>query len=192
MIVIDDGSSDNTAAAITAFRDPKIRKIYNPNNLGKGGAVFNGIQMAKGDILLFCDADLATLSPKHINEIIDTFEKGGYDMVIAATETATGWWNHLMALVSGQRIMYRKNILPYLNMMATSGNGMEQITNCAHSKLKVKIIVSLGVGHILKYQRDNHILGTLSYIPEAYEFLKAEIALRTLKFRQPLTLKGGI
>jgi dolichyl-phosphate beta-glucosyltransferase len=60
--VVSDGSTDGTNAIVEAFAatHPKFRLIaYSPNR-GKGHAVRTGMLAAEGDLILFCDADLAT------------------------------------------------------------------------------------------------------------------------------------
>lgn len=61
IIVVDDGSSDNTADLVQARAklNPNLRLIENPGNHGKGYSVRNGIMNAAGEILLFTDADLS-------------------------------------------------------------------------------------------------------------------------------------
>ena len=69
IIVVDDGSKDETVAAAEKFvqQGHPVRILKNPGNRGKGYAVRHGMLEAKGDWLLFSDADLSTP--------IDEFEK---------------------------------------------------------------------------------------------------------------------
>ena len=62
VIVVNDGSGDNTAEIVgtLADRDPALRLIENPGNRGKGYSVRNGMLHAKGQIVLFSDADLSS------------------------------------------------------------------------------------------------------------------------------------
>ena len=55
-IVIDDGSTDNTADTVNAIDDPRIRVIRYPN-AGQAEGRNRGIQWAKGDFIAFLDAD---------------------------------------------------------------------------------------------------------------------------------------
>ncbi len=57
-IVVDDGSSDRTAAVIEKYA--QVRLIRNPGNRGKGYAVRNGMLSARGEWILYTDADLST------------------------------------------------------------------------------------------------------------------------------------
>jgi glycosyltransferase involved in cell wall biosynthesis len=61
VLVVDDGSKDQTAAVAETFRTriPQLRVIPNGENRGKGYSVRHGMFEARGDIVLFTDADLS-------------------------------------------------------------------------------------------------------------------------------------
>jgi glycosyltransferase involved in cell wall biosynthesis len=61
IIVVDDGSKDNTTDIVREFmaKSPMVRLVQNPGNRGKGYSVRNGMLQANGEILLFSDADLS-------------------------------------------------------------------------------------------------------------------------------------
>ncbi len=62
VIVVNDGSRDNTAEIVRAYsaKDPVLRLVENPGNHGKGYSVRNGMLHARGKIVLFSDADLSS------------------------------------------------------------------------------------------------------------------------------------
>jgi dolichyl-phosphate beta-glucosyltransferase len=62
VIVVNDGSRDNTADVVRAFaeKDAALRLVENPGNRGKGYSVRNGMLNARGHIVLFSDADLSS------------------------------------------------------------------------------------------------------------------------------------
>jgi dolichyl-phosphate beta-glucosyltransferase len=62
IIVVDDGSHDDTAEIVRGYaaRHPAVRLVQNPGNRGKGYSVRNGMLHAGGDLLLFSDADLSS------------------------------------------------------------------------------------------------------------------------------------
>jgi len=77
VIVVNDGSTDNTAEIIKqhAGRHPELRLIENPGNRGKGYSVRNGMLHSRGDVLLFSDADLS--SPiGEADKLFDTISRG--------------------------------------------------------------------------------------------------------------------
>jgi|SRR5579884_2419279 dolichyl-phosphate beta-glucosyltransferase len=61
VLVVNDGSSDNTAELVRthAQANPILRLVENPGNHGKGYSVRNGMMKANGQVLLFTDADLS-------------------------------------------------------------------------------------------------------------------------------------
>lgn len=62
IIVVNDGSTDDTAAVAQEFarRNSRVRLVENPGNRGKGFSVRNGMLQAHGDVLLFSDADFSS------------------------------------------------------------------------------------------------------------------------------------
>ena len=62
VIVVNDGSRDNTAEIVRTFarKDPALRLVENPGNRGKGYTVRNGMLHARGKVVLFSDADLSS------------------------------------------------------------------------------------------------------------------------------------
>jgi dolichyl-phosphate beta-glucosyltransferase len=62
VIVVNDGSRDNTAAIVRSFaeRDPILQLVENPGNHGKGYSVRNGMLHSRGRVVLFSDADLSS------------------------------------------------------------------------------------------------------------------------------------
>ena len=78
VIVINDGSKDNTAEVAGKAG----ASVYNhPYNIGNGAAVKAGIRIAKGDILVFMDGDGQHL-PEDIARLLEHIPE--YDMVVGA------------------------------------------------------------------------------------------------------------
>jgi glycosyltransferase involved in cell wall biosynthesis len=61
VVVVDDGSRDRTAELVEQWRrdHPIVRLLKNPGNRGKGYTVRHGILEAKGEWILYTDADLS-------------------------------------------------------------------------------------------------------------------------------------
>ena len=77
IVVVDDGSRDTTAELVRGFaaQHPEISLIANPGNRGKGYAVCNGMLHARGEVLLFTDADLS--SPiSEAGKLLDALDRG--------------------------------------------------------------------------------------------------------------------
>ncbi len=110
IIVVDDGSSDDTAA-VAANAGATV--ISHPESLGNGAAVKSGARAASGDIIAFMDGDgqhdAAELAP--LLEQLDN----GYEMAIGARDTgshanvgrlfANGLYNGIASMMSGRKIL---------------------------------------------------------------------------------------
>ena len=84
VVVVNDGSKDDTAAIVRAFaaEHPEVRLLENPGNRGKGYSVRHGMLEAKGDVLLFTDSDLS--SPiAEADKLFSAIENGA-DVVIGS------------------------------------------------------------------------------------------------------------
>ncbi len=84
VIVVDDGSRDQTADLVRAFAAsaPEVRLLQNSGNHGKGYSVRNGILHAFGDIVMFTDADLS--APFEEAEGLLSAISGGADIAIGS------------------------------------------------------------------------------------------------------------
>ena len=62
IVVVDDGSSDDTVAIVQSYAQkyPSLRLVKNPGNRGKGYSVRNGMLHTTGEVMLFSDADLSS------------------------------------------------------------------------------------------------------------------------------------
>jgi dolichyl-phosphate beta-glucosyltransferase len=77
VIVVNDGSRDNTAEIVREFaeKDSLLRLVENPGNRGKGYSVRNGMLKARGEVVLFSDADLS--SPiEEMPKLLDALARG--------------------------------------------------------------------------------------------------------------------
>lgn len=86
IIVVDDGSSDNTAEVARKFSKliPNLRVVEYEDNQGKGNAVKVGMLEARGKYRLFTDSDNST-SIDHFEKMIPEL-KEGYDIVICSRD----------------------------------------------------------------------------------------------------------
>jgi len=84
VLVVIDGSPDNTAEVARGFADKvkNLKVISNPENHGKGYVVRQGLLEAKGEVRVFLDADGST-SITHIDSFLPEL-KNGYDVVIGS------------------------------------------------------------------------------------------------------------
>ncbi|MEO0280589.1 MAG: glycosyltransferase family 2 protein [candidate division WOR-3 bacterium] len=81
IILIDDGSKDNSWEIIKKFKekDERVRGIRFSRNFGQTLAIYAGFQEAKGNTIITMDADLQN-DPEDIKKLIEEMERG-YDVV---------------------------------------------------------------------------------------------------------------
>ncbi len=84
VIVVSDGSKDGTVKVVQDFSQvhPTVVLLEYAPNHGKGYAVRTGILAAKGNLILFCDADLAT--PQEETEKLLPHIQSGADIAIGS------------------------------------------------------------------------------------------------------------
>lgn len=76
IIIVDDGSTDETISKIEKQKSEKIKLVSYKKNQGKGYAMRSGLELAKKlktDGVIFIDGD-GQHSPKHLIEFIKAFE----------------------------------------------------------------------------------------------------------------------
>jgi HAD superfamily phosphoserine phosphatase-like hydrolase len=87
IIVVDDGSTDKTYAEA---KSQGVKVICHSKNMGKGAAIKTGFAHSQGDIILFLDADLKSISPKKIASIFQPIENDEADFVKTAFSRKRG------------------------------------------------------------------------------------------------------
>jgi len=110
IIVVDDGSDDNTAELCT---QNSVIHVRHPYSKGNGAAIKSGALAASGEYLVMLDAD-GQHPPTAIAEMIDKLNTG-FDMVVAARDfgshanlaraAANGIYNKFASLMTGQKIL---------------------------------------------------------------------------------------
>ena len=90
ILFVNDGSKDNTLNLIKEYRekDSRISYVDFSRNFGKETAIIAGLDYAKGDAIIFMDADLQD-PPELIPEMIKYWEEG-YDDVYAQRKSRAG------------------------------------------------------------------------------------------------------
>ena len=109
IIVVDDGSTDGTAAVAAQY---EVRVVRAPYSMGNGAAIKRGTRAAAGDVLVFMDAD-GQHDPALISDLLARLDEG-YDMVVGARDAAgqanrhrglaNAFYNRLASWMTGHRI----------------------------------------------------------------------------------------
>lgn len=109
IIVVNDGSTDETASVCTQLG---AKVLTSPYSMGNGAAIKRGARAATGAILVFMDAD-GQHSADHIARLLAKLDEG-YDMVVGARDSdgqanfhrgmANAFYNKLASHMTGHRI----------------------------------------------------------------------------------------
>ncbi len=81
ILLVDDGSTDGTAAIVERFVGEKLQLVRHPKNRGYGAAIKTGVRHAAHPWILITDAD-GTYPNEHIPELLA--HRDAHDMVVGA------------------------------------------------------------------------------------------------------------
>ena len=131
ILVVDDGSTDNTQDVCKKYN---IETVRHTRSKGNGAAIKAGARKADREILIFMDAD-GQHDPEYIEPLLKEMEKGA-DMVVGKRDsssqasfgrlTANRIYNLLASwmvgqsipdLTSGFRVVYRKKLIEFLDLL---------------------------------------------------------------------------
>lgn len=192
VIVVNDGSTDNTAKILEPFlRHPKYSYIEFEQNKGKSYAMVAGVEASEGEIIVFVDADLLGFEEKHIEQLLNPLIKGEADMVIGPpTENKLDEKLNPFQMLSGERAVYKKDIMPILEKMRTAKYGVESLINLYYKSQGKKIRYEFlwGIYHLIKFRKENLSSSLKNYAIEvkqisrtlAANYLLVFMALRTV------------
>ncbi len=118
IIIINDGSDDNTRKIISRYSTGKnIKVIHNSHNYGKGYSVRKGIKISSGDIVLIQDADLE-YSPTNYLALIEPINNEYADVVYGSRFISSGPYRVLFYYhyLANKLITTFSNMFTNLNM----------------------------------------------------------------------------
>lgn len=109
VIVVDDGSTDDTAAIAAELG---ARVLSSPYSMGNGAAIKRGARAASGEVIVFMDAD-GQHDPAHISLLLERLNHG-YDMAVGARNSggqasvgrgaANALYNRLASWMTGHKV----------------------------------------------------------------------------------------
>jgi glycosyltransferase involved in cell wall biosynthesis len=95
LVVVDDGSRDDTAEVLEKIDDPRVVRRSHPVNRGKGAAVRTAAAAATGDYVIICDAD-QEYAPEEIPTLLRPVLAGECEVVFGTrtfgSHSAYSFW----------------------------------------------------------------------------------------------------
>lgn len=118
VLVVDDGSSDGTArvAAEVGRSQPELRLVANPGNRGKGFSVRHGVMEAKGEWILFTDADLSA-PIEELDKLLAACSGGGAKVAIGSRALDR-------SLIAVHQSAFRENAGRMFNLLMRVATGL--------------------------------------------------------------------
>jgi glycosyltransferase involved in cell wall biosynthesis len=153
IIVVDDGSTDNTFKVLNqaAKTDRRIQVVRHEQNKGKGQAVFSGWAATCAQVLLLLDADLKALNPDHVQALLRPVIEHRADMTLGlfrGGHFGTDFSHWMTPFLTGQRGL-RAELLKYVSREAAEGYGFEVALTVAAAQqhFRRRVVMLKGVWH---------------------------------------------
>ncbi|HWB35600.1 MAG TPA: glycosyltransferase family 2 protein, partial [Rugosimonospora sp.] len=143
VLVVDDGSTDGTAAAVAAIDDPRVRLVRQPNG-GKPAALNTGIAAARHDILVMVDGD-TVFEPDTIRNLVSSMADPNVGAVAGNTKVGNrggllGRWQHIEYVIGcnlDRRMYEALECIPVVPgaIGAFRRSALEQVGGVSHDTL---------------------------------------------------------
>ena len=177
VIVVNDGSTDNTKAVVESFGCEKLKLINLPKNMGKTDAVLTGMKQARGDIVVMIDADLVNLHHSYLDKLIYLVASKEYDMTIldrSGDRLSPFGLAGIARLMGGERAFWRKDFLK-LDLKGVKNYSLEGAMNMEYLKRGKKVRTVLAPDLTGEWQlfKWGIATGVKRYLKEFWEVYKA-------------------
>ena len=183
IVIVDDGSTDKTATIVSEATIPGLRLLRSERNHGKGHAVRAGVLDARGEYVIFSDADLSA-PIEELQKLLTAAETQSADVVIGSRAVDRSFiekhqsrgrevggiiFNRIVRIVLGLKIhdtqcgfkMFRRQkIRPVFEKMTIEGFGFDPELLFLASKAGLKILEipvrwSHAEGSKIRFMRDS-------------------------------------
>lgn len=178
IILVNDGSTDATLAALVQFKK-SIKLITYKTNRGKGYALARAITESSGEILLFLDGDVVGLTHTDLDAMLKPMTARRAEMVLGLAR----FWNaggfEPFNEITGERVVFKRNVVKYIEQMKDVGYGVELLLNDLHKNKKV---ISVRLPHVFilgKLEKQSVPDALLTYIKEARELVTQAVRQQT-------------
>lgn len=202
MILVDDGSTDDTAETAKSFG---LHVIKHPYSMGNGAAIKTGARVAKGEIFIFMDGD-GQHQAADIASLLEQFQKG-YDLVVGARskqhQASTWRWlgnslynaiaSHLVGqpvldLTSGFRVINAKKFKEFIHLIPNGFSCPTTITMAffrsgyAVSYVPINVKQRIGTSHLRPFTDGVKFLLIIYKMTTLYSPLKIFFPFAALHF----------
>lgn len=173
IIVVSDGSTDNTAAVARRYN---VEVIELEENRGKGGALKAGLANITADVVLFLDADLIGLTVEHVHSLLLPVLENNADMTIGIFEKgrlATDLAQKMAPQLSGQRAL-KFSLLKQISGIDVARFGVEAALNrfMESSGAKVQEVALPNMSHVMKEEKLGVWKGMAARMKMYWEIIK--------------------
>jgi glycosyltransferase involved in cell wall biosynthesis len=177
IIVVDDGSTDRTEQLLLNLsKTIEFNYLKLPENRGKSYAMAAGVEQASNDILLFFDADSIGIKREHFQNMLLPVKENEADMVLGHTAaTLINVKLKPFKAFTGERVLFKKDILPILDEIRNTRFGIETYINLyfqTHGK-RIKYVYLEGLRTLTKYEKTSLFEATRQYFSEGHEIASA-------------------
>ena len=180
IIVVNDGSTDDTGAVASTF--PGATVINLPHNHGKGGAMYSGATSTDAEAVVFLDADLIGITGDQIDNIVRPVVEGQIDMCIGVFRggrRVTDLAQVIAPYISGQRAVQRQIFLDVVDVECVrSGVEVALTKHFRMNGLKMGTVTLTGCTHVMKEEKLGWPRGSAARLRMYYEIGKIVLGLR--------------
>ena len=181
VIVVDDGSADDTAATV---RNSGADVLSLQMNGGRANAIAIGASKSNAQAVAIFDADAENLTPEHVRLLVGAFQSGDYTQALATIDSDAGdGLDFLRALSpasahnSGQRVV-RREVLDAVPLTCDGYTADTAINFLAERDGKVAKVHLPGLRFRPKNKKVGAVSGTVKNLKMAAELGAASVALR--------------
>ncbi|PIQ77329.1 hypothetical protein COV82_05085 [Candidatus Peregrinibacteria bacterium CG11_big_fil_rev_8_21_14_0_20_46_8] len=178
IIVVDDGSTDDTEQVVKKF---PVRYVQHTKNMGKGRAMDFGVQETKSDIIFFVDADVKGLTHDVITQIIEPVLHEKVDMFIGMRNRKIYYVHRILAfvpLLGGERAVTKElweKVPQYYKHRFRVEAGLNFYARYYGKDFEYKVF--RGLSQRIKEKKYGFVKGFLQRIAMFYNLLSAQLRL---------------
>ncbi len=169
ILVINDGSHDNTKSIVDTYRKKcrRLQLITMHTNVGKTGAVAEGIRASTGDLIEMVDGDLIGLSHDNLDSLIAPVLNGEVDQTIldrAGDRTQVWGWTNFAKYFGGERAFWKKDFLD-IDLPKNGGYLLEIVNNLHYLERgkKLRTIFCKDLFTVHQFKKRGWITGSAIY-----------------------------